>query len=510
MTPIATARQTDAAQLAARRLDTAILLAIAAAMAILHIATNGRYGFHRDELQVLSDAMHPAWGYVAVPPLTPFLERIGMALFGLSLVGLRIFAVLAQAAVIVVSGLMARELGGNRLAQIATAVAVALSPLPIFGGTEFQYTSFDFLWWVLVAYFVIRLLKSENPRWWLAIGAVIGIGLLTKYSILFFVAGLLGGMLLTRARRYFLSPWFWAGVALAFVIFLPNLLWQTQHGFVSYHFLQHIHARDVAEGRAKGFLTGQFWLCVNLFAAPMWIAGLVFYLRQSRYRLLGWMYLISLALFIAGKGRFYYEAPAYPMLLAMGAVAGERWVHLLPRWARTAVVSVFFAGVAACGAYAIAFLLPLASSGPLKHFALSHSEDLREEIGWTELVRTVASIRDSLPAGRQKSLGITVGNYGEAGAIDVFGPAYRLPRPISTTNSAWYWSYPDPAPTTFIVLGLSSEQANAIFTGCRLAGHNGNFEGVINEESKYHPDIFVCGSPKLSWPELWKKYRSFG
>lgn len=510
MTPIATARQTDAAQVAARRLDTAILFAIAAAMAILHIATNGRYGFHRDELQVLSDALHPSWGYVAVPPLTPFLERIGMALFGLSLVGLRIFAVLAQAAVIVVSGLMARELGGNRLAQSATAVAVALSPLPIFGGTEFQYTSFDFLWWVLVAYFVIRLLKSENPRWWLAIGAVIGVGLLTKYSILFFVAGLLGGMFLSRARRYFLSPWFWAGVALAIVIFLPNLLWQAQHGFISYHFLQHIHARDVGEGRANGFLRYQFLYDVNLFAAPVWIAGLVFYLRQSRYRLLGWMYLISLALFVVGKGRFYYEAPAYPMLLAMGAVAGERWVHRLPRWARATITSVFFAGVAACGAYAIAFLVPLASSGPLKQFALAHSEDLREEIGWTELVGTVARIRDSLPAAQQKNLGITVGNYGEAGAIDVFGPAYHLPRPISTTNSAWYWSYPNPAPTTLIVIGLTPRQANAIFTGCRLAGHNGNSLGVNNEESKFHPDIFVCGPPRLSWPELWKKYRSFG
>lgn len=510
MTPIATAKESPTAPATTRRADSAILLAIAAAMAVLHIATNGRFGFHRDELQVLSDALHPAWGYVAVPPLTPFLERISMALFGLSLVGLRLFSVLTQAAVIVVSGLMARELGGHRLAQIAAAVAVALSPLPVFSGSEFQYTSFDFLWWVLVAYFVIRLLKSGNPRWWLAIGAVIGIGLLTKYSILFFIAGLLGGMILTRARSYFLSAWFWAGVALTLLVFLPNLLWQAHHGFISYHFLQHIHARDVGEGRADGFLRQQFTLCANVFAIPVWIAGLILYLRNPRYRVLGWMYLISLALYIVGKGRFYYEAPAYPMLLAMGAVGGERWLARLPRPARIAIPAVFFAGVGFCGAFICAALLPLASSGPLRQFALAHSGDLREEFGWNELVRTVAKIRDSLPPERQKSLGITVGNYGEAGAIEVLGAAYRLPPPISTTNSAWYWSYPTHPPSTLIVLGLTRKQADTVFTGCWLAGHNGNSQGIVNEESQYHPDIFVCGPPKLPWPDLWKKFQSFG
>ncbi|MGH9599267.1 MAG: glycosyltransferase family 39 protein [Terracidiphilus sp.] len=495
---------------AERRANTAILLAIAGAVALLHLLTNGRYGFHRDELQVLSDARHLAWGFVAVPPVTPFLERIGLAIFGLSLAGLRLFSVIAQAAVIVVSGLMARELGGRRLAQVTAALAVALSPLPIFEGTEFQYTSFDFLWWVLVAWFVIRLLKSENPRWWLAIGAVIGVGLLTKYSIVFFIAGLLGGLMLTRARRYFLSGWFWSGVALALLIFLPNLIWQARHGFISYHFLQYIHARDVREGRARDFLLYQFLVCVNVFAAPLWLAGLAGFLRSSRYRTIAWMFLISFALFWLAKGRFYYEAAAYPMLLAMGAVAAERWLARMPRPGRLAIESVFFAGLATYGAYVCAVLIPFASSGPLRSFALSHNGDLREEIGWNQLVRTVAQIRDSLPPAQQQSVGIVVGNYGEAGAIEMLGPAYHLPPPISTTNTAWYWSYPKQPPSVLIVLGNSRQQADRIFTGCRLAGHNGNAEGVKNEESLDHPDIFVCGAPRQPWSVVWKDYQSFG
>lgn len=495
---------------AAQPSDTIVLAGIAVAFALAHILTNGRYGFHRDELQFLSDAHHLDWGFVSYPPFTPFIERIGLSLFGLSLVGLRLFSVIAQAIVIFACGMMARDLGGGRLAQVAAAVSVGLSGVPMFEATEFQYTSFSLLWWVLVTWFTIRLLKSENPRWWLAIGAVIGLELLTKYSVIFFIAGLLAGLALTSARRYFLNKWFWAGLALALLIFSPNIVWLIHHDFISYRFLQHIHARDVGEGRAEGFLKGQFLSNANLVAAPLWIAGLIAFFANRRYRMLGWMYLVPVALFWIGNGRFYYVAEAYPVLLAMGAVVGERWLSWLPQWPRRTVAGVYFAGLAIMGALVAADVVPIAPSGPLRDFALNHNGDLREEIGWNELVRTVAQIRDSLPPDQQAHLGITVGNYGEQGAIEILGPAWHLPPPISTTNSAWLRGYPTPPPTTFIVLGITQEQADSIFTGCRLAGHNGNSLGVQNEESEYHPDIFVCGPPRLPWPELWKEHQDFG
>ena len=490
--------------------DTIILIAIAAAVALLHLQTNNRYGFHRDELQFLSDARRLDWGFVAFPPLTPVLEHILLSIFGISMVGLRLFAVLAQFTVIVLAGLMTRELGGVRLAQVTAALAVAFSPVSLFEGSEFQYTSFDLLWWVLIAYFTIRLLKSEDPRWFLAIGAAIGLGLETKYSIVFYIAGIVGGLVLTPARRFLKTGWFWAGVALALLIFLPNLIWLAQHDWISYHFLQHIHARDVGEGRAKGFLSGQFLICANLAAAPLWLAGIFGYLRDRRYRMLACMYLVPVALFWIAQGRNYYVAGTYPMLLAMGAVVAERWLRTRSAWGRRTVETVYFAAFAFVSAYVCAVLLPLASGGPLKEFALKHSYDLREEIGWNEMVHTVAQIRDSLPPDEQAHLGITTGNYGEFGAIDILGPAYGLPQPIGTTNSEWLWGYPSPQPTTLIVLGLGPKLANSIFTGCRLAGHNGNSEGVRNEESMYHPDIFVCGSPRLSWPQVWKNHQDFG
>ncbi len=496
----------------AGRSDVAVLIGIAAIFAIGHIATNGRYGFHRDELQFLSDARHLDWGFVAYPPMTPFLEHIGLSLFGLSLVGLRMFSVAAQAIVIVVSGLMARDLGGGRLAlaQVTTALAVGLSPLPLFEATEFQYTSFAFLWYALIAWFTIKLLKTENPRWWLAIGAAVGLGLLTKYSITFYIAGILVGLVVTRARKYFVSPWFWGGIGLALLIFLPNLIWLAHHDFISYTFLQHIHKRDVGEGRAAGYLTGQFWLNANLVAAPVWIVGLFAYLLDRRYRMIALMYLVPLTIFWVSKGRFYYVAEAYPMLLAMGAVSAERWLSRRAKITRLSTEAVFFAGLFACGAYVCAIIVPLAPSGPLRDFALSKNGDLREEIGWDEMVKTVAGIRDSLPHSEQTSLGILVGNYGERGAIEMLGPAYRLPSPISITNSGWLVGYPKEPPSTVILIGMSQEFADREFTACRVAGHNGNSLGVKNEESESRPEIFVCGPLRETWPEFWKDHQWFG
>jgi 4-amino-4-deoxy-L-arabinose transferase-like glycosyltransferase len=490
--------------------DNLVLLAIAAAIAVLHLFTNNRYGFHRDELQFLSDARHLDWGFVAYPPLTPFLEHILLAVFGLSMVGLRMFAVLAQAAAIFITGSMARELGGRRLAQATAALAVAFSSLSLFEGTEFQYTSFDYLWWILIAYFTVRLLKSDDARWWMAIGAAVGLGLLTKYSIAFYIAGILAGVALTQARKFAKSGWFWGGIVLAFAMFLPNLVWLARHDFISYQFLQHIHARDVREGRANGFLKDQVLLCINLAAAPLCAVGLIGFLRDRRYRMLALMFLVPVALFFFAKGRGYYTAGAYPMLMAMGAVISERWLRSLPAIGRRTIEGAYFAAFAFVGAYVCTIILPIASSGPLMQFALKNNGDLREEIGWDELVKTVAGIRDSLTADQQAHLGITTANYGEYGAIEMLGRAYALPLPIGTTNSEWLRGYPEPPPTTLIVLGLQQDEANSIFTGCRLAGHNGNAQGVRNEESQFHPDIFVCGPPRMSWAELWKEHKNFG
>src|ERR1700722_16019197 len=219
--------------------DAAILSYIALATVVVHVLTGGRYGFHRDELATLDDARHLAWGYIAYPPITPFFGRISLALFGTSLRGFRVFAALAQAVAVVLTGFWARKLGGSRGSQLVAAAAAI--PFCLASGALMQYVAFDYLFWVLTAYFVIRLLKSGDPRWWIAIGSTIGLGMMAKYTMGFFAIGIVVGAVLTKTRRHLGGKWLWIGVCLSVLIILPNLNWQIQHHFISLDFLHHIH-----------------------------------------------------------------------------------------------------------------------------------------------------------------------------------------------------------------------------------------------------------------------------
>ncbi|MEW5718557.1 MAG: glycosyltransferase family 39 protein, partial [Chloroflexota bacterium] len=320
--------------------DIGILILLALAKFAFHILTNGAHGFHRDELQLLDDARYLDWGFVAYPPVTPFIARVALELFGAALVGFRFFAALSQSIAMVLAGLIARELGGNPStplrthAQILAAVAVAITPVSLMSSSMLMYVAFDYLWWVLLAYLTIRLLKSDDPRWWIGIGAVIGIGMMTKTTMAFFVVGIVAGALLTSTRRHLKSPWLWGGVALSLLIFLPNIIWQIQHNFISLEFLGSIHERDVRIGRTKDFLPDQL-LTTNPFTLPLWIAGLAFYFwgtSGKRFRMIGWMAVVPFALFWLAQGRGYYTGPIYPMLLAAGAVVLERWLAAMSGW----------------------------------------------------------------------------------------------------------------------------------------------------------------------------------
>jgi hypothetical protein len=478
---------------------------LAAILVTVHALTNGQYGFHRDELATIDDARHLAWGFVAYPPVTPFIARVALALFGPSLAGLRFFAALAQGVVVILTGLMARELGGKPPAQLVAAIAVAIAPMSISAGQLFQYVSFDYLWWVVAAWMAIRLLKSKDPRWFVGIGAAVGLGMMTKYTMGVLVIAMAGGFLLTPARRYLKSPWLWVGVAVSVVMFLPNVWWQIQHHLISLDFLRSIHARDVRIGRTDGFLLNQLFVPACFLTVPLWVAGLHYYFFTEsgrRYRPIGWMFVISLVVFLVARGRDYYMAPAYPMLLAAGAVA------LMSR--SRLVRGLVWAGLALGGALGV-LLLPIAPvNSALWNAVGSKQDNFREEIGWPDLVDTVAAIRNSLPAGERGTTGILTGNYGEAGAIDLYGPAHGLPNAISGINSYWLRGYPDPPPQTLIVLGLSREELARDFESCEVAGQISNRFGVMNEETRDHRDIYVCRQLRKPWFEFWKDFRYFG
>ena len=487
-----------------RRRDVVVPLALLiGAKLLLHLITNQQYGFHRDELATIDDARHLAWGYVAYPPLTPFVGRIVLTLFGASLTGIRFFAALAQCAAIAVAALTARDLGGERWAQLTAAIAVLVAPVSLAASSLFQYVSFDYLWWVLIAWFVVRLIVTGDARWWLAIGATIGVGVLTKYTIAFFVAGVVAAVLFTPLRAHLRTKWLWLGAALSIAIAAPNLVWQATHGFVSLEFLHDIHARDVRIGRTSHFFVEQLYVGANALTLPLWIAGLVAVWREPRWRPLGWLAVVPFALFALAHGRGYYTAPLFPMLLAAGAVSLER---MLPRVGRIAIATLGAAGIVIA-----LVLLPIAPIGSkLWNVASKVNEDLREEVGWPELVGEVARIYATIPPAERARTAIYCGNYGEAGAVDLYGPARGLPNAISGINSYWARGYGNPAPETVIVVGSKREELEQVFESVQLAGQITNRFGVANEETMRHREIFVGRRLRTPWPELWPKIRSFG
>ena len=494
--------------------DLGLLVLLALALVVVHTLTNGQYGFHRDELMELDDARHLAWGYVSYPPLTPFVGRVELELFGTSLVGFRLFAALSQAVVLVLVGLAARELGGGRFAQFVAAVAVGIGGHSLVNGTYLQYTPFDYLWWVLVAYFVIRLLKSNDPRWWVAIGAAIGLGMMTKYTMVFLVAGVLGGVLLTPARRYLKSFWLWCGVTVALLVFLPNLVWQTQHHFVYLEFLKAIHTRDVAMGRAGSFLLAQLWKCANPVTVPLWGAGLwyLFAVRADRrFQMLGWMYVIPLVAFVAARGRDYYLAGAYPMLFAAGSVWGEQWVQSLSARNAETVRSTSWWTLAVAGLCTAAVTLPLAPfNSAWWRLADRVNGNFNYEIGYRELVERIAKVRDTLPMEERARLGILVADVGEAGAVNLYGPPFSLPRAISGMNSYWLRGFGNPPPETLIVVGMNRNFLDKSFASCQLVGHFTDGYEKVNTALNGYTDIFVCRRLHQPWPAFWKHLQSYG
>jgi 4-amino-4-deoxy-L-arabinose transferase-like glycosyltransferase len=479
----------------------------------IHILLNGQYGFHRDELDIIMNARHLAWGYVAYPPFTPFIARIGLQLFGNSLQGLRLFSALAQGLVMVLAGLMARDMGARRGAQVMTSIAVYIAPVALMAGTLIQYMAFDYLWWVLVAFFLVRLLATDDPRYWIGIGAGIGFGMMTKFTIAFWVAGLAVAVIFTPIRKYLRLKWLWLGAALAIIIFLPNLIWQFQHSFISLNFLSAIHARDIQWGRADDFLIEQLYTTTNPFSLPLWIAGLIaclFARNMKKFRPLGWMFLTTFLLLLISRGRGYYTAPAYVVLLAAGSTWIEQWLDAHSEKTRSVSHGILWSLLFLGSLVGIMLIKPIARiNSPYWEITSDINGEVVEMVGWQDLTSQVAGVYQNLPENEKTHAVILAGNYGEAGALELYGAAYGLPRIISGANSMWSRGYGDFEPETVIVVGFERGYANNFFKKCESVGVVKNSFNVKNEETSYHTGLYVCREPRKPWGELWKQMQWF-
>jgi 4-amino-4-deoxy-L-arabinose transferase-like glycosyltransferase len=490
------------------RSDAALLSAFAALIVIVHFFLGNGYGFHRDELQFLDDARHLQWGFVAYPPLTSFCGRIAIALFGISPQVFRLPAAIVNAVSLVLVGLIAREVGGRRPAQIVALFATL--PLALVLSSVLQYGTFDLLAWCIVIFFTVRVLRTADERYWIGVGVGVGIGVLSKYSIAFPVISLFGALVLLPSQRHHLrSRFFWYGALTAALIAAPNLFWLARHHFITLQMEHFIHARDIRQGRADGYYSDQ--IKFTLFGLPLAVAGLVSLVRNKRFRLLSAFYIGPFLLFALVKGRGYYLTPAYPGLYAAGAVALERVLAQRATWLRVSLRSAVIAAMLADAAVFAWAYLPMWPVGSAAwNWQMNNNSDMANEIGWPEFVAQVAAVRDTLSPQDRSSLAILANNFGEAGALSLYGPQYKLPIPISSTNSFHDRGYGPYEAETVIVVGGELNDQLLNFESCSVAALVHLPYGVRDEESVDHPEILVCHHLRRPWPVVWSRSQEFG
>ncbi len=498
------------------------VLAIAFVKLVLHCLFNNRYDYFRDEFDYLACGNHPAWGYVDQPPLVPMLTKLSILVIGDSLRAIRFLPALASSALVVFAALIARELGGRRYALILTAICTAVAPMYLSNGSLVTTNYLEPLLWMGCAYCAIRAVNRDDPRYWLWFGLIAGIGLEEKYSIAFFVCGMLAGLLLTPQRRALASRWMWFGGLAAFLIFLPNLLWNLANQFPFLQLMRNIRAggRDVVLSPLQYLL--QQGLLIGPLAMPIWILGLaalLFAPRLKPYRMLGWCYLVTFAIFAALHGKNYYLAPIYPMLLAAGAVVIERAVERWHQpWLKPAIAGLVFFG----GALLVPITVPvftvdqfLAYQDKLpfalprsekSHLSVALPQTYADQFGWREMAATAAQAWNRIPPAERGDCAILAQDYGQAGAIDFFGPRYGLPPALSGHQTYYLWGPRGYSGNCMIVLDDRKSTLDTLFERVDLVGVADNPYAL-----ERHIPVYLCRGAKFGtlaqlWPRL-KKWR---
>jgi dolichyl-phosphate-mannose-protein mannosyltransferase len=517
-----------------------IVLAITLAKLLFHIYFNNRYGYFRDEFDYISCGDHLAWGYVDQPPLIPFLTHVSRALFGDSLRAIRFFPALASSLLVVQAAVLAREFGGRRFALLLTAVTVVIAPQYLSNGSLLGTNCLEPNLWMGCAYFAILAIKraatEKAPRYWLWFGLVAGLGLQEKYSIAVFGFGMVVGLLLTAQRRIFLNPWIWIGGLAAFLVFLPNLLWNIHYHWPFVELMRNIRAegRDVILPLPQYFL--QQTLLVDPITAPIWLTGLfalLFSARFKPYRALGWCYLVCFTVFFVLHGKNYYLAPIYPMLLAAGAVVIESAIEGRESGAKSAVESsrsrrgwlkpVVVIILLASGAHLAPIVVPVLSPEaflaytkhlPFKLPVLEHSHAraalpqwYADQFGWEEIVAETAQAWNRIPVQERGDCGIFAQDYGQAGAIDFLGRRYGLPPALSGHQTWFLWGPRGYSGNCMVVLDDSRENLEQLWDRVEYVGASADNPYALERQI----DVFICHGARFGtlaefWPKV-KKWR---
>jgi Dolichyl-phosphate-mannose-protein mannosyltransferase len=500
--------------------STAILAGLAAVKLLAQLTGVAHYGFFRDELYYMACGEHLAWGYVDQPPLIALAAWFERRAFGNSLLSIRLLPVLAGAAAVFLTGLLARELGAKRYGQFLAASAILWAPAYFAFDSFLSMNAFEPIFWLLCAWIVIRIVKGASPKWWLAFGGVAGIGLENKHTMLVFGFALFAGLIFAGQWRPMFSKWIWIGGAIALALFLPNLLWEARHGWPQIEVVRNAQLYKNIPISPLRFLSDQV-LFLNPLALPIWAGGLAWFFfapKGKTFRFLGWAYLVLLAVFISLDGKSYYVLPFYPALMAAGGVAIEDLVEAKPwRWLRTTLPALLMI----CGLVGLPFGVPVLPVDAFLRYSrvFPYANSVKTErdavgaqlpqlyadmFGWENIADGVARVYHDLPSADRAGCAILAGNYGEAGAIDYYGPALGLPPAISGHNSYFYWGPRAYTGACVIIFGERSAEFTQYFRDVRLAATLTNAHAMPIESSI---DVYVCGQPIAPLSALWPHFK---
>jgi hypothetical protein len=494
---------------AARRAPVRWIGLIAAAAFALEMAFSARYGYVRDELYFLEAGRHLAFGYVDQPPLTPLLARLSAVVSGDSLVALRLIPALVMAAMVALTATMSRMLGAGRTGQVLAALAAATCAEFLGAMHELTTAVPDFFFWTVTLVLVLKLLTTGDRRWWVAIGACVGVASEAKWNIGFLVAALAVGFALTPARRLAASRWLALGGLIAAALALPDLVWQAANGWPAFDVFA-VLQQSAGHNRAT-YLIAQI-IYTGLVLTPVWIAGLAWTLRNPaarRFRPVGIASLIVLVLFLVMGGKPYYPGGIFTFLLAAGAVPLERWLagrRPLARRIRPALV--MGAAMILAALIALPVVLPVLPARTLATVPVQKiNYDLGEEIAWPSLVGLVAREYHALPQALRSRTTLLTSNYGEAGAIERFGPADGLPTAYSGSNNFWLWGPPPARDTAAIAVDMDPGFLRREFAHVRRIGTFENGLGVSDDEQG--APIYLATGLRSSWARAWPAFRDY-
>jgi dolichyl-phosphate-mannose-protein mannosyltransferase len=471
----------------------------AASVIALHLATNGTLGFHTDELYYLDSGRHPALGYVDFPPVVPLLARLETGLLGVSPWSLRVLPSLLGGFLVALSGAYVRRLGGSlRLQGIALLAAIA-APFLLGSNWVFQTVTFDQVTWMVALYWFLCLVTDRRPRYWIYLGITLGIGLEVKYTIAGLIVGIAIAILLTPSFRIELRTRYpWIAVAIALLIWAPNLAWQVTEGFPSLTYVTN------HQGGSSGPITYLIEFGVYFFfLIPLWLAGMVSVLRSPVLRPIGIACAVPLLLFLFA-GKSYYAAGTIPVAMAAGLLAISRIEgRRLRAGLEIAVV------ISSLLEFTVFFFLvvPVTPADRIHSTSLDTvNKVFADSVGWDDIAKQVTAIYNGLPATERANTVIISAYYGVPGALDVYNNPNARPVAISPQLSDWYWLPAHLTATDALMVDYQPSEVTWLCTSPQLLGHLTVPYHVIGLEQGAPVTFCQLKAPIAT---VWDKLRNF-